>query len=79
MRRKADVFAKLMSKLCRTKKYVGKCVAVIKDKVVVAVGKDRYEAYQKAKKKFPEEKLGVYYVPTAEEAVTVLCNIIIQK
>lgn len=79
MREQANAFAKLMSKLCREKKYVGKCVAVIKDKLVAAAGKNRYAAFQAARKKYPGEKFGIYYVPKAEEAATVLCNFTTQK
>jgi hypothetical protein len=74
MRNKSDTFANLMKVLCRTKKYIGKYVAVIKDSMVVAADKSQLEAYKKAKKAHPADQLSIYYVPTAKEALTALCN-----
>lgn len=39
-----------------SKKYSGRCIAVVKDEVV-AIGRDRIEAYKEAKKKHPHKKL----------------------
>lgn len=79
MRKNTDIFAELMSRLCRTRKYIGKYVAVIKDRIVVAFDKSQLKAYKKAKKIHPEEKIGIYYVPTTKEALTALCNFLMQK
>jgi len=79
VKRKATIFAKLMSRLCRSGKYIGKYVAVIKGSKVVTAAKSQLEAYKAAKKIYPHEQLGIYYVPTAKEALTALCNILTQK
>jgi hypothetical protein len=76
MRRKIDTFAKLMSRWA--KKYAGKCVAAVKDKIV-AVGETRLEVFKEARKKYPKEKLGIYYIPTAKEMITALCNFLMHK
>ncbi|MEA3343670.1 MAG: DUF5678 domain-containing protein [archaeon] len=52
-------------------KYPGKCVAVV-DNRLAAVGRDRIEAYKKAKKKYPTGKISITYIPTEEETVTLL-------
>ena len=52
-------------------KYFGKCVAIVRDELV-AVGKDRVEAYKKAKQKYPKEKIAIFYIPTEEETVPLL-------
>jgi len=52
-------------------KYFGKCVAIVRDELV-AVGRDRVEAYEKAKQKYPKEKIAVFYIPTEEETVPLL-------
>jgi len=52
-------------------KYFGKCVAIVKDELV-AVGKDRVEAYKKAKQKYPKEKIAIFYIPAEEETVPLL-------
>ena len=55
-----------------SRKYAGKCVAVV-DNTVVAVGKDRLEVYKQAIKDIPKNKpLGVYYVPTDKDFLTAL-------
>ncbi len=54
-----------------SEKYPGKCVAIINNKLV-AVGRDRIEAYKKAKKKYPKGKLSIFYMPTDEETITLL-------
>lgn len=52
-------------------KYFGKCVAIVKDELV-AVGGDRLDAYEKAKQKYPKEKIAIFYIPTEEETVPLL-------
>ncbi len=54
-----------------SEKYPGRCVAIINNKVV-AVGRDRIEAYKKAKKKYPKGRLSIFYMPTDEETITLL-------
>lgn len=55
-----------------SRRYAGKCVAVVDD-AVVAVGKNRLEVYKKAVRDIPPHKpLGVYYVPTDKDFLTVL-------
>ncbi|OGX38947.1 MAG: hypothetical protein A3D87_03640 [Omnitrophica WOR_2 bacterium RIFCSPHIGHO2_02_FULL_50_17] len=55
-----------------SRKYAGKCVAVVDD-AVVAVGKNRTEVYKKAIKNIPKnKKVGVYYLPTKDEFLTAL-------
>lgn len=49
-----------------TRQYPGRCVAVVGNKVV-ASGRDRIEAYEKAKKEYPKEKMGIFYIPTEGE------------
>lgn len=52
-------------------KYAGRCIAVVK-RELVAEGEDRLEAYKAAKKKYPKEKIAVFYIPTEEETVPLL-------
>ena len=52
-------------------KYFGKCVAIVRDELI-AVGKDRVEAYKKAKQKYLKEKIAIFYIPTEEETVPLL-------
>jgi len=59
-----EYLAKHSQELAR--KYPGKCIAVVRDKVV-ASGRDRIEAYEKARKEYPFDKMGVFYVPTESE------------
>lgn len=54
-----------------SKRYPGKCIAIVGDKLV-AIGRDRIEVYQKAKKKYPKEEISISYIPTPEETVTLL-------
>ncbi|RLI73955.1 hypothetical protein DRO97_06565 [Archaeoglobales archaeon] len=54
-----------------SKKYAGKYIAVVKDEVV-AVSRSAVQAYKEAKKKYPEEEIGIFYMPTEEETVTLL-------
>lgn len=59
---------KYLSKYSRelARKHPSKCIAVVGDKIV-ASGRDRVEAYEKAKKEHPREKMGVFYVPLKNE------------
>lgn len=52
-------------------KYRGKCMAIVKDRLV-AVGGNRVEAYEKAREKYPKEKIAIFYIPTEEETVPLL-------
>jgi len=54
-----------------SEKYPGKCVAIVRDKLI-AVGRDRIEVYKKAKQKFPKQKISIFYIPTEEETVPLL-------
>jgi len=49
----------------------GKYIAVVGDKVV-AVSRSAVQAYKEAKKKYPKEEIGIFYMPTEEETVTLL-------
>lgn len=54
------------------KKYAGKFVAVINEKVITT-GKNRIEVFKKAEKvASPKEKIGVFYFPTRKEMLTAL-------
>ena len=55
-----------------SKKYAGKYIAVVGDKVVVVVSRSAVQAYKEAKKKDPKEEIGIFYMPTGEETVTLL-------
>ncbi len=57
-----------------SKKYAGKYIAVVGDKVV-AVSRSAVQAYKEAKKKYPKEEIGIFYMPTEEETVTLLSAI----
>ena len=52
----------------KLKKYAGKHIAIIDDKVA-AVGKSAKEAYDTAKKKFPKETPLLAYIPTGETLI----------
>lgn len=55
-----------------SKKYAGKHIAVVNNRVV-AVGKNRLEVYNKAIKNIPQrKKVGVYYLPSKDEILTAL-------
>lgn len=54
------------------KKYAGKYIAVVDDKVV-AVGCNRLDVYNKATKHIPKDKrVGVFYLPLKDEVLTAL-------
>jgi len=54
-----------------SKKYAGKYIAVVGDRVVAA-SRSAVQAYKEAKKKFPKEEIAIFYMPTEEETVTLL-------
>jgi len=54
-----------------SKRYTGKYVVVVRDKVA-AVDRSAVQAFKKAKKKFPKEEIGIFYMPRKEEIVTLL-------
>lgn len=57
----------------KVKKYQGKYIAVVKDKVV-ASGRDAKEAFQLGKKVLGEKKIeGIYYIPQKKDFLTALC------
>lgn len=54
------------------KKYAGKCIAVVDNKVV-AVGSNRLEVYKAAIKNIPKKKkVGIFYLPLKDEVLTAL-------
>jgi len=54
------------------RKYAGKFVATINEKVI-ATGKGRMEVFRKAEKVAPPSvKIGVFYFPTRKEMLTAL-------
>lgn len=54
-----------------SKRYVGKCIAWVGGRIV-ASGHDRLEAYQKAKKLYPQQRMILRYIPKKEETLTFL-------
>jgi len=57
----------------KVKKYQGKYIAVVKNKVVSS-GKDAREAFSLAKKILGRKKVeGVYYIPQKKDLFTALC------
>ena len=52
-------------------KYRGKCISIVKGKLV-AIGRDRFEAYEKARREYPKEKIAIFYIPTEDEIVPLL-------
>ena len=54
-----------------SQKYPGKCVAIVANRLV-ATGRDRIEAYEKAKELFPKQKKSIFYIPTKDETVPLL-------
>lgn len=59
----------------KARKYQGKYIAVAKDQVVVASGKNAKEAFQLGKRVIgPSKKIeGIYYVPQKKDFFTALC------
>ena len=54
------------------KKYAGKYIAVVDDKVT-AVGSNRLEVYKVAIKGIPKnKKVGIFYLPLKDEVLTAL-------
>lgn len=57
----------------KVKKYQGKYIAVIKDRII-ASGKNAKEAFQLAKKLLGKKKVeGIYYIPQKKDLFTALC------
>ena len=54
-----------------SEEYPGKYIAVVRDRVVAA-SRSAMVAFKEAKKKFPEGKIAIFYMPTDEETVTLL-------
>ena len=55
-----------------SKKYPGKHIAVVDNKVV-AIGKNRLEVYNKAIQRISKtKKVGIYYLPSKDEILTAL-------
>ncbi len=54
-----------------SKKYPGKYLAIIGEKIA-AMGATASEAFRRAKKDHPDEKISIAYIPTVEETVTLL-------
>ncbi len=54
-----------------SKKYPGKYVAIVDEKVV-GISSSSHEAFKKAKAKYPDKKVHITYLPTDEEMVTLL-------
>jgi hypothetical protein len=54
-----------------SEKYTGKYIAIVRNNVV-AVSKSAILAFREAKKKFPKEEVGIFYMPREEETVTLL-------
>ena len=52
-----------------SKKYPGKYLAIIGEKIA-AIGATASEAFKRAKKDHPDEKVSIAYIPTVEETVT---------
>ena len=53
------------------KKYVGQCVAVVEGHIVAA-GLTHLEAYRNAKKKHPNKRILLSYIPQKNETLTFL-------
>ena len=57
----------------KVKKYQGKYIAVVKNKVIGS-GKNAKEAFEVAKKILGQKKVeGVYYIPERKDLLTALC------
>lgn len=54
-----------------SKKYPGKYVAMVDDKLV-AVGGSNLEVFRKAKKKYPKKLVSIAYIPREDELATLL-------
>ena len=49
-------------------------VALVDDEIVSS-GDGEFEAYKKAKEKYPDKKISLIYIPTEEETVTLLWSL----
>lgn len=54
-----------------SEKYPGKYLAIVEE-TIVAASRSAVYVYREAKKKFPKEEIGIFYMPTEEETVTLL-------
>ena len=52
-------------------KYPGNYLALVDDEIISS-GDSEFEAYNKAKKQYPDKKILLIYIPTEEETVTLL-------
>ena len=54
-----------------SKKYSGKYIAVVDNKLV-AISQSEFEAFRLAKKKYPNKMISLSYIPRKDELVTLL-------
>ena len=54
-----------------SKKYPGKYIAIVNNKLV-AIGNNNKEVFVKAKKRFPGKIISISYIPRKDELVTLL-------
>ncbi len=54
-----------------SEKYPGRCIAIVGNRLA-AVGKNRLEVYNKAKKSYPKGKVSISYIPTKKELTMLL-------
>ncbi len=52
-------------------KYPGKYLALVNDEIASS-GDSEFEAYRKAKEKYPDKEISLIYIPTEEETATLL-------
>ena len=52
-------------------KYAGECIAYVNDTIIASAGSSM-EAYQKAKKLYPNQMITLFRVPRKREVVTFL-------
>lgn len=52
-------------------KHPGEYLALVDDEIVSS-GTSEFEAFRKAKDKYPDKKVSLVYIPTEEETVTLL-------
>ncbi|MFP3910004.1 MAG: DUF5678 domain-containing protein [Archaeoglobaceae archaeon] len=54
-----------------SEKYPGKYIAIVGQELV-AVSTSGHEAFEKAKKEYPDKEIYIAYIPTEEETITLL-------
>ncbi len=54
-----------------SEKYPGKYIAIVGQELV-AVSNSGHEAFEKAKKEYPDKEIYIAYIPTEEETITLL-------